>query len=132
MFVRGLRQTLSPEERKIVHAAFSALNVETDITKSGLLKFSTIDACAKKNEELSRIMDVLQKEKHNISLVKCIIQASLRTKTKKLSREAEIKKEFASDSGVVAPTTETSVVDMFFSHSSKHDKITCCGAWLCD
>ena len=87
----GLRTTLSDKERKIVHSAFYNLNVHNDLTSSGLLKFQSITAFAKKNEELQMVIDDLLLRKHCMSKVKCIIQSSMRNRTKKLSRAAKIK-----------------------------------------
>ena len=84
---------MSPEQRKTVHAAFSDLDRDTDITESGLLKFSTINHYAKQNSELKKVIDDLLKEKGTMTLVKCSLQASLASKTKKISRETQIKKE---------------------------------------
>ena len=88
----GKRTTLSPEERRIVHAAFSNLDLDNDLTSSGLLKFASIEAFAKKNEELKKVINDLFQKKNNMSSVKCIIQASVRNKTKALARAALIKK----------------------------------------
>lgn len=114
----GKRKALFPEQRLIVHAAFLDLNVETDITKSGLLKFSTIDACAKKNAKLKNVMDALLKTKHNMTLVKCSIQSSLGQRTKEMLKEAQSKKVKARAESVVP--AKALIVGNDISHSSKH------------
>ena len=86
----GKRTTLSPEQRKIVHSAFSNLDPIKDLTSTGLLKFSVIDEVAKKNGELKNVIKDLRKTKGK-SQVKCIIQASLKQRTKAVARSALIK-----------------------------------------